>query len=562
MAELLTTAETERPASTEGLAPTDKLTRRFFTWLIHRLAWLVENLPDWFKRPILRSRTVPLLLGVTVICFCAARAYVGLVGSRIYSHDAFWLLDGAWRLLNGQRAQVDFSSMQGVLAFLPATIGLWISGGTIWGFGYAQALMGVVLTIWMYLLGRNRLADVPLALMCLAVCFMAAAPFSLNESPFMLGPGMTYNRYGYCLLTLVAVEAVFEMRARSTKSDFFGGLSTGVLVISLFFLKVTFFVSAACLVICLLPCRTLTRPRWLGICIGFGASLFGFLIYYSFSIRPIFADLYITAASRKVPYTSFQLDQLAGHALVLIALSLGIGALAARSGEILAARTALVAGFVLTACAVLTGLGNYNEYSGLAMSPFVAIILTDLLLRPTRTISTADRTATSTILMALMALVSTVVIAGAISMGYGLYKRVFVYKNLVDMQAPRLRGFATDDLNSDYTPFVNDGVNLLMRFRRPGETIMSLDFSNPFSYGLGIKPAPGGASGLQFNNSFNDKHHKSPEALLGAADLLMWPKDVWDNSLQFSVPRIYGPYVDTHFHLIGETDHWRLYRHN
>ena len=52
---------------------------------------------------------------------------------------------------------------------------------------------------------------------------------------------------------------------------------------------------------------------------------------------------------------------------------------------------------------------------------------------------------------------------------------------------------------------------------------MSLDFTNPFSYGLWIPPASGGSTNLAFNGSFNAKHNVSPEKLFGAADLVMWP---------------------------------------
>ena len=52
------------------------------------------------------------------------------------------------------------------------------------------------------MLGRKRLVDVPLALMCLAVTLMAMAPFALGF-PLKMGPATTYNRLGYALIALV-----------------------------------------------------------------------------------------------------------------------------------------------------------------------------------------------------------------------------------------------------------------------------------------------------------------------------------------------------------------------
>ena len=42
----------------------------------------------------------------------------------------------------------------------------------------------------------------------------------------------------------------------------------------------------------------------------------------------------------------------------------------------------------------------------------------------------------------------------------------------------------------------------------------------------------------------------------------MVPVEPSKKGLLLSVPRIYGPYLAAHFHLIGESPGWRLYRHN
>jgi hypothetical protein len=128
---------------------------------------------------------------------------------------------------------------------------------------------------------------------------------------------------------------------------------------------------------------------------------------------------------------------------------------------------------------------------------------------------------------------------------------------------PRLVGFTSFD--TDYVNFVNDGLALAQRCRRPGDTIVSLDFSNPFSYAFGTRPAWGGTStGLQFDTNFDDTHRIAPERLFGHAALLMvpQPRRFSDPTLADNLPRVYGPYIQQHFHLIGETDLWRAYRSN
>jgi len=128
---------------------------------------------------------------------------------------------------------------------------------------------------------------------------------------------------------------------------------------------------------------------------------------------------------------------------------------------------------------------------------------------------------------------------------------------------PGLAGFSTFDVG--YAHFVNNGLALARQYRRPDDTIMSLDYSNPFSYAFRIPPAWGGTPmGLQYRTNFDDRNHVEPERLFGHASLVMIPQPqaFSDYTLAGSIPRIYGPWLEQHFHLIGETVFWRLYRNN
>jgi len=110
--------------------------------------------------------------------------------------------------------------------------------------------------------------------------------------------------------------------------------------------------------------------------------------------------------------------------------------------------------------------------------------------------------------------------------------------------------------------YVNDGLTLVDQYRLPDDTIMSLDFSNPFSYALGMKPAPGGAITLHYGVNFSEARHPSAERLFGEARLVIIPKKPSEQGLRLGIPLVYGPYLKAHFHLIGESPGWRLYRHN
>jgi hypothetical protein len=104
--------------------------------------------------------------------------------------------------------------------------------------------------------------------------------------------------------------------------------------------------------------------------------------------------------------------------------------------------------------------------------------------------------------------------------------------------------------------------DLLGKYRRQNDTVIALDFSNPFSFALGMKPAWGGFTCLPSRSTFDDTHRPSAERCFGHASLVMLPKKLPDQILTTVIPRLYGPYLASHFQLIAETALGQLYRHN
>jgi hypothetical protein len=147
----------------------------------------------------------------------------------------------------------------------------------------------------------------------------------------------------------------------------------------------------------------------------------------------------------------------------------------------------------------------------------------------------------------------------ALGLGFGAaQKRSLETGPHASFQSPALAGFGT--FERSYVDLVNDGIALLNQHRRPGDTVMSLDFSNPFSYALGVPPAFGGATTLHYRGNFSDAHHPDPEFLFGHASLVMMPVAPTEEGLRLSIPRIYGTHLSSKFRLLAETRGWRLYR--
>ncbi len=514
-----------------------------------------------WSAPVLGGVPGKLLLIGVVLMLCLVRAYIGLVGSRLFSHDAFMLFDGAWRMMNGQRPHIDFYSHVGVLTYVPTVAGLWLAHGTAWSFGYGQALAGLLLAAWAYLLGRDRMADVPLALMCVTVAFVSVAPFAPGYFVFKMGSGTTYNRFGYALISLLLLEAVCGPKGMRPRSDFWGGVSTGLILVTTLFLKITYFGVAALLIVVLLPCLTQKRARWIGMASALLVALLVFCGYFGFSMGPMVRDLTTIAGGKHIFFPKYMLDEIVQHAITAVALAGAVALLWLSKNSPGKALSAAIAGIAVAFCGMVLILGN-SEQSGFPLLAFLAIILLNELVLVEPEHAFAPDYFQSSVLLLGSAFILGLLFSSAAGTVSALAGRVVVPRVYPPFRSPILSGFVPMGDDYLYTGFVNDGLDLVRKFRRPGDTIMSLDFTNPFSYGLGMKPAPGGTTVLQYNTTFNDRFRPSAKSLFGAAELVAVPKTFSDGSLEGNVERLYGPYLRSHFSLVGESASWLLYRRN
>lgn len=463
-------------------------------------------------------------------------------------------------MLNGQRPHIDFYSHVGFLTYLPTEIGLWLSGGTAWGLGYGQALVALLLGIWAFLLGRKRLADVPLTLMCISVVLLAVAPFALGFPPMMPTPAMLYNRQGYALAALVLLEAFQPATRYAEREDLWGGLSSGAILAILFFLKITYFALALFLLAALLPCRVQSRTRGLGIAAGLFAVTGACCAYYGFHTGPLVHDLITIAGSKHIYLGWYMIDGVLEDAGILLALAVSAALLLCVYRERKAAFTVALAGAAAAFAGTVIVFGNYEQI-GFPMAAFLAILVLNAAnLRIPEPRAAPDYFHASVLLLGSVVILGSL-LSGMIGMTFALGQRIFLHRAEA-FNLPRLSGFTTGPDDAWYADLVNNGVPLVEKFRRPNDTIMSLDFTNPFSYGFGMRPAYGGTPVLQYGTTFNDRFKPTPEFLIGSADLIAVPKKASDPTLDSNLPRLYGPYLKSHYHLLGESRDWRLYRRN
>ena len=504
-----------------------------------------------WNAPVLSSPWARALLIGAMAALCLARAYVGMWGYRTYTHDAFSALDGAWRVLNGQVPHVNFYTALGPLSYIVTALGLLLAKGGSAGLAYGQAIFGAVTGFWSYSLARTRLGNVAVALVSLTTVLIAVAPTSVGEPFRSATPGMIYNRFGYALLIVFLVEAVIEPPVERT---FWGGFSSGVAAALLLFLKISFLLAAGFLAVLLLPMRTQTRDRWRGVAVGAAVAALPLLLYLRFDVMAVFGDLWIAAHTKHVQYGGYLLYDIVICAfpflLCVFSLAFSVKEGRERWAMILGALAVCLAGFFL----LLTSW----QFLSLPLNGVMAVLLLDRTIRRSAA-KTAFWTPRYSVLLLLALMTLSNVSTDAMAVGFTVSQKLNAQSaDLASFSPPALAGFTT--AQHDYAAFVNDGVSLLNRYRRPGDSVLSLDFTNPFSYSLGMKPAWGGTPWLQYGNNFDETHGPAAERLFGDVQLVMVPKEFTDPTLISSIPRIYGPYLAAHFHLAGESASWRLYR--
>jgi hypothetical protein len=515
---------------------------------------LEDSMSAFWGRAILSSRRNVVIFWVSLITICWLRAYVGLTPTFIYSHDAFVMFDGAWRMLHGQRPHVDFSSVVGPAAYLPTLIGLKIAGNSATGFGYGQALTSFVLGTWAYFLG-GRLSDVPRAAYSLCVTAVALSPTQLGLSPFELTPAMTYNRYGYALLGLVILECY---RAQS-RADLVGGLSTGAIISTLAFVKLPYCLAGIVMVALLSNPRMRTAQRLAGLAFGVAVVGFAFMAYMEFRVNSIFGDLALTVAARQIDYVglyNFNMIFLEGGLLFV----LGTGGVTYLESQNLADEAKALSCMVLVViyCSLFLILCSHQQLE-LPLSLFVLVLIVDAMMTHDAGVMIAGISA-----VRRMSVAGTTIFVGitlfslVLSLTWGAMLRRILPRRFPDV--PALRSFLPVREDLGYAHDLEDGFRLLNSNRRASEHVMSLDFSNPFSFGLGIPPAEGGATSLLYASTFDETHRLSPERLFGSSELVMVPRVFSDGSLTFSIPKIYGPYLAAHYQVAAESESWRLYR--
>ena len=500
-----------------------------------------------------------------VVLICTVTAAIGAVHTRIFGHDLFIFLDAGWRVLNGQRPEIDFNPSMGALLSLLAAAGLKLAHNSPDGVGYMSALVGGIAGCGAYALSRRQMTAVPAMLAGAVVVLIAVGPYPIGFAPNLLSHAMIYNRYGYALLGLIVLECFQE-----GDGTFAGGLSTGVVSAALLFLKPSYALVAIGFAGCSFVVQRPRLRRAFGLGIGLVAAGIAMMAYLRFDFAALWSDLRLMSAARSSGLSLWN---------VRWALFKGLGDLLPLSllALLVASVTATVRPLLVTALVWVGGallLASNAQPSGFPLNAVLAVLLIEQGRRAAGAASFPvpgfPRPQALLILLGLVCYAPTA--AGNASGLVYAWADSRANPTVARFSSPRLAKLVLFDIadgtDADqrsngraYVDYVNDGVALLERNALPKETIFTLDMANPFTYALARRPAEGGAPALSINHTFNDRSKPTPEWLFGSADIVMVPKRPASSGPDAdALFRNYLPAIEDRFRICAESDWWKAYR--
>src|SRR5258708_17065872 len=214
-----------------------------------------------------RLGTVALLAGVPVLVALWTLLSPGLVLSQEMTWDFLYNLSGAWHLQHGHVAHIDFHEPVGQLNFLLPLLGFKLFGPPPFAFLVGVPIVATAVFVSAVLAAMPRLPLVPAALFVIFVSLLVLMPAGAGDLPDAYSFAMSYNRYCWSLLSILALILFLPPKDRAD-GDWIDIANVALLLTALFYLKVTYFAAGlalAGLAVLISPHVRTRLPAWAAI---------------------------------------------------------------------------------------------------------------------------------------------------------------------------------------------------------------------------------------------------------------------------------------------------------
>jgi hypothetical protein len=512
--------------------------------------------------------------------------FVSLGGTLVSTmeHDAFVFFDGVQHLVSGRCQHIDFHTPMGQLCNLLPYWGYILSGRFAGAMEWGCLLAGIYfMTIGAYVLSTRYTIGLAFPVV-MFLCLLTVVPMGVDSPPEMITTAMFYNRLGWTALTIILLFYL-EPRKDVSRHLWLDSAMLSGLLLFLFYLKISYALVALAFMSLLLFDSQYNRQlvlATLGISAAIIASLeaaFGFHGAYLLDIRD---TLKASGANRgsMIPKLFANIrEYLMATFAVIVAYSsapkrwnylIFMGFVFASGLAIIDQNThyrgviSLIAVFAVAQeicrrkleSEPLASLRGHIEIA--KAESYWSLACLGLLLAFVVQPITYGWTATT--------MIRSAVVAAREELPQGLGGVVFsCYENPIleqeSLSKPRRNSdLAEARIGQEYIKSVLDGAEILKASGIADKSVMTLDFVNPFSFLLAMKPAIGDHTCVHYGRTMNDGITPSPEDYLGQADYVMVPLKPKTPPTADFLWRTYRPYIEKEFDKSAATEYWVLWK--
>lgn len=497
--------------------------------------------------------------------------------------DVFILLDGGYRITEGQIPSVDFTNPIGPLIYTFVSLGMRMqSVPSLAAVTYGALLFLAVAVTLAFTVARRRMPTPMAAAYTIYTALLVVSVRPLGYSPWTTTYAMLYNRWGWVLYVALLVLVLLRPLRQETDRQLslaFDGLTLGLILGLLFFCKANFLMAAVGAIVVGLAIGSLPRRLALS---GWAAA--GFLVVVlvmwasiGISVPAYLTDLIAAAhAQGGLRFWSLAFAVAYNLPITLLAL-LVIGGLAilARRRQVPGKplwRLAVPAAYILGSSVFVSGINSPEKADLPALVVIPLLLLTYVPIAP----GTLRKPLMVGAAALLLATAGHIAVKDALGIGRSveLQMRIADFPTSQQISSEHLRDFVVPADSTWQTAYrtanevpamINDGMGLLRQHVAPGDTVVTTALTNPFSFALDLPPATG-VLWWDLGISFSPASHPNPDRAFGDARWVMVPRLVPDEGCcQGTVSAIldvYGPYLHQHFTEIGRSNDWILLGRN
>ena len=479
---------------------------------------------------------------IALIAGCVAIGLSGPSPQRVAFVDTIYLLDVAWRIVQGQVAHAQIDSPIGMATFLGLAQGMMWIGVDARTFPVTQIAFALLGWTAAMAVSRRRLSPYLSALFSVWIGYMLLSQRPLTTAYWQTSYAAYYNRVAWALYLILSLFAIVPSKGTGARSErgFFYGAVIGSGAMLLFLIKINAIV-AFLPVIVLFFWLDASKARLSGLLTGVVAIALLAKISIGVGMGDYALDLQQMAHIQGDVSRLGQIVQLLGTQWMSLSV-LGTAAVFAWSGRWLALLP-LVPGFLIS-----LGNSQSGETQSIALCAFLGTAL--LGERSIRRRILGGWLATLLVLSTFLSdVASTVIVA---------------YKSLaLDPSIERIDPFPpfVGEEGKAYAIQIRDGMTLLNRFDPDRRwCVHTLDAANPFPFG---RRAPSPKRGFSFwhpGKLVDEAWAPSFEVLFSSVDAVMDPRFPQSKSAHTFFLSLYGFRIGKDFEKIGESPAWTLYR--